>query len=354
MFRLVIFALVFGTALSANEVTTDAFGIFPTEHLGDRINWAGLRETSSGTEIVQAASEPEASILFVGPKSIVAGIEPGHAVAIGLDAYGNMVSGVEARFNLGFGSTVNIETRAGLAGVLFTPPPDAGVFLAGASIGGVQSARADYRVTAHLATVQPRFASTEGSILPETFGLISTEVLADVYGNTVDDGVGVTMVLNDEEGAWTYMSSVVRDGAAQNFLLSRDIAGDIDGELALGGAASDGLRLQINELSITDVGEILIWEEEAIQAIHLRIGPMATANGYLVPDGTAGSVEIAANDGLTAQAEGWVLDGYMAFVVLLDPKGGPFAITLSLSGNVVSQQVELSRPSEQTILRGAE
>ena len=258
MIRLSLLLGLLAGAVAAQEVTTDAFGILPTAHLGDRHHWAGLRQTSTGGVFVQSAGPTDAAILFVGPKSIVAGQEPGHAVAFGLDVHGNMVDGVPVQFVLGFGTPVEVITESGIADVLFTPPPRAGVLLAGADLGGVQSARADYRVAADLATVRPRFDTDEAPSVPETFGIISTEPLIDVYGNSVDDGVGLNVILSDEAGNATFLPAVTRNGSASSVLLARDLSGDVTGALALAGTGTDGLTFVIEDMVVEDAGSFLI------------------------------------------------------------------------------------------------
>lgn len=354
MIRLMLILTLMAGASAAQEVTTDAFGIFPSDNLGDRENWAGLRVSLAEGATVQEAGPPSAAILFVGPKSIVAGREPGHAVAIGLDVHGNMVSGVQTQFVLGYGTTIDVTTRDGIADVLFTPPPRSGNYLAGARVGDVQTARADYRVTADLASMAPRFATEEESVLPETFGRISTEPLIDGYGNIVDDGVGLNVILEDESGRATHLPSVARDGVARSVLLARELSGEVAGELALAGASAEGLTFAVDAMIIMDAGQILIWEESTIDAIHLRVGPMGTGSGYLVPDGTAGSVDVTTADGASQRAEGWVLDGYLSFLLPLTPDSGPFDVSLAIVGNQLQRQVGLSRPPEDLNIRGAE
>ncbi|MBT8410253.1 MAG: hypothetical protein KJP02_00460, partial [Octadecabacter sp.] len=339
---------------TAQEFTSDAFGIVPTSELGDRANWAGVRQSSQGGETVQDARPTDAVILFVGPKSIVAGGEPGHAVALGLDVHGNMISGAQAEVQLGYGPLVNAETVDGIADVLFTPPPTAGAFLAGAQIDGVQSARADYRVTADLATVLPRFAATDLRVLSETFGQIETAPLTDAYGNSVDDGVGVGFALTDDTGATTFLPSVVRDGAARSVLLARDLSSSNTGRLALVGSASGGLNITVDDMIVEDAGTFVVWAEPAIDSVRIRLGPLATSNGYLMPDGASAEVDVVAPDGTRRSAQGWVLDGYVTIGLLLSPDAGPFDVSLTVAGTQVNRRVDLSPPPENLTIRGAE
>ncbi|WP_400082977.1 hypothetical protein [Yoonia sp. R78084] len=348
-------ALMLTTQMAvAQDFTTDAFGILPTAQLGDRANWAGLRQSPVGGDTMQNAQPADAVIFFVGPKSIVAGGEPGHAVALGLDAYGNMVSEVQAEVRLGYGPIITGNTRDGIANVLFTPPPQAGMLLAGAEIDGVQSARADYRVTADLATVLPSFAEREMRVLSETFGEIKTAPLMDAYGNSVDDGVGVSFVLTDETGGSTYLPSVVREDAARSVVLARDLAGSHNGQLALAGTSAGGLNLTVDDVLIEDAGTFVVWAEPAIDAVQIRLGPLATPNGYLVPDGTAAQVDMVASDGTRRSAQGWVLDGFVTFGLLLSPLAAPFDVSLTIAGSIVNRTVDLSPPPANLTIRGAE
>lgn len=354
MIRLFFALLLTAQTASAQDFTTDAFGILPTAQLGDRENWAGLQQSSNGGETLRTAGRTEAVILFVGPKSIVAGREPGHAVALGLDVHGNMVSGTQADVQLGYGPMIPVDTLDGIAGVLFTPPPQSGAFLAGVEIDGVQSARADYRVSADLATVLPQFANSEMSVLSETFGVIETAPLTDAYGNSVDDGVGVSIVLTDESDTTTFVPSVVRDGAARSVLLVRDMAGTNTGQLALAGTGSGGLGIVVDDMVIEDAGAFVFWAEPAINAVRIRLGPLATSKGYLVPDGIAAQVDVVAADGTGSSAQGWVLDGYVTIGLLLSPDAGPFEVSLTVGKTQVDRRVDLSPPPENLTIRGAE
>ena len=121
MIPLLLMLSLLATGASAQDVTADAFGVFPSSQLEGRGKWAGYRATSGGEVLVQGAGDADAAVLFVGPKSIVAGIEPGHAVALVLDVHGNMLDGVSTDFELGFGDTIKVETRLGIASHLFQP-----------------------------------------------------------------------------------------------------------------------------------------------------------------------------------------------------------------------------------------
>ena len=354
MIRLMICLLFCAAAVNAQEYTTDAFGILPTADIGLRENWAGLRQSDDGQQSLQTADEPDATIVFVGPKSIVAGVEPGHAVAIGLDRYGNMVDGAATQFVLGFGGPATTRTTQGIADLLFTPPPKAGSFLAGATIGAIQSARADYRVTANLATVTPRFVQPDGAQLPETFGVITTAPLTDTYGNTVDDGVGLSTILKDSDGTLSFLPSVVRDATGQSTLLSRDIAGRITGRMSLSGTTADGLAFDISALDVSADSAIVMWEAPTIAAVNLRLGPLSTSSGFLVPDGISGVVQVTASDGHNNVAQGWVLDGYLSFVVPFSAQLAPFDVTLSLAGQTLQRVVDLSPQPQNLSIRGAE
>ena len=353
MIRLLIPFLLWANLGHAQGITTDAFGVVPTDQLRQRENWAGLRVFSDGGAVVQPAAAPDAAIVFAGPKSIVAGAEDGHVAVIGMDVYGNMVDGAATRFELGFGATRAATSTEGIAHLRFRPPPQAGVLLAGATIGGVQSARADYRVTAQLATVQPAMVPNGQTILPETFAALATQPLTDAYGNIVDDGVGLNMLMRAPDGTTTLLPAVVRDAAAHSTLLARDVAGPLQGHAVLAGRESDDFALALEALTLADVGVFHIWPAESIDAVRLRLGPLQTNRGYLVTDGTKGQVFVTSANGDKAQASGWVLDGYLQFTLPLSPLSGPFDITLTIPGNVWSERVLIGSAPENATIRGA-
>lgn len=354
MSRVILFLILLAFPLRAQELSTDAFGIFPSAQMGERANWAGYRETSDGSMHFQQPREADAAILFVGPKSIIAGIEPGHAVALALDAHGNMLDGVATEFSLGFGDEVEVETQFGIASHLFRPPPVAQGYLAGATIADVQSARADYRVTAHLATVQLWPLPNADPLLQENFGSIATERLSDAYGNVVEDGVGLSILLDQPNGAKTLLSSVVRDGAARATILSRDIAGPVTGQLALAGNQAGGIRMRVDQLLITDPGNLLIWPQPDIDAINLHIGPIQTNRGYVVPDGTSVEVKVAGSSSQVAAAEGWALDGHVSFILPLSASAEPFKVSLMVLGSAFEAILPVSKPPRDLVVRGAE
>ena len=93
MIRAFLIFCLFASAAYAQNVTTDAFGVLPSSELESRRDWAGYRATSGGEVVIQSAQNADAALLFVGPKSIVAGVEPGHAATLVLDAFGNIVDG---------------------------------------------------------------------------------------------------------------------------------------------------------------------------------------------------------------------------------------------------------------------
>ncbi len=72
----------------AQDHASDAFGIVPLSELSEvRAAWSGLR---TGADTGVQPPEPAEKILFLlGPKSLVAGKEQGHAVALILDRRGN-------------------------------------------------------------------------------------------------------------------------------------------------------------------------------------------------------------------------------------------------------------------------
>lgn len=351
----IVFCLMLGvSSAQAGDYTADAFGVVPTDRLGTRAGWAGVQTGPDASSKVQPAGPAAAALLFVGPKSIVAGIEDGHAVAVGLDALGNLVDGADARFELGFGAPAVTQASHGIADILFRPPVTAKGWLAGAEIDGVQTARADYRVTSYLATVQPGMSLAPGRVLPDSLASLSSILMMDRFGNTVEDGVGLTLLLEGESGATSFLVPVTRDGVARATLMSRSLSGDLQGRLALAGNEVAGTAIEIERMQVDSLGAPVVWPVPEIAAVQLRIGPLETADGYLVPDGTQGKVVMSNAEGEQHAATGWVLDGHLLFAFPVSPDSGPFDVAFEIAETRLTQRIGVTAPPGNLIIRGAE
>jgi hypothetical protein len=309
---------------------TDGFGILPAQHVSEaRNSWAGT-QTQDGLPTTVAPQVPETVLFFVGPKSVVAGTEDSHAVAIVLDPFGNLVAdGQYVSFVLGLAAVDNLATTNGIADTLFRPEPVSGMYTAGASTASRQSPRAIFRVTTDLSQVSPKLEKTGNGASIETLTTLRSFRLEDAFGNTVEDGVASSIVISHEDASHSLLSPVVLGGRASTMFLTRDIAAM--GSVLLVVGANTSLPSPQSLRTIGSLGEtdVRLWPIEDLDATLLNAGPFMTDQGHLLVDGAAVSVEIRAASGASAIQNGWVRDGYFDALVPLSPTDETYTVTTS-------------------------
>jgi hypothetical protein len=317
--------LAAGPVVAAEPLVVDAFGLVPLAALSqDRAAWAGQRLVD-GTEEVVAPEAPENVSIFVGPKSLVAGSDLGHAVALVLDRHGNLVEdGLAARFVLG-GEPFDTTTRDGIADVLFRPSTTAATYVAGAEVAGRQSTRASFRVTADIASLGPVVVTQASDATRETMLELTSGPLTDRYGNLAEDGTLSTILISGP-GEATMIAAQVRDARVRGELLLRDTGGGrLNATIASRTDPSGAVTLA--PLSHAGPVEVALWPLPEIGALGLRVGPIPTTDGHLLPDGAPLSVEVSAS-GAAHRVRGWVRDVVFEAVLPLDPATGLFTIVV--------------------------
>lgn len=331
------------TGARAEGFVSDGFGLVPADALSpERAAWAGLR-SGPGSRAVVAPQRPETVLIFVGPKSLVAGRDDGQAVALVLDTDGNLVrDGIPADFSLGDKRMNDPATRHGIAEVRFRPEPVAGQFAAGARVEGRQSTRAGFRVAADLSSVVPEMAAPEAPLEPETVTSLATDRLADRFGNVVEDGAGATMHLTHADGSVTVLTPVVLDGRAEADILTRDLPGGGSLAAMLGAAVSRAVPVGFGPLGSVAPSLVDVRTVPEIGAVSLRVGPVLTDAGYLLNDGAPVRVEVVGTSGKGVAAEGWILDGYFEALLHLDAAEGPFTVTLTTALGTETLRAEVS------------
>lgn len=343
----IAFLIVLTSASAGAETVSDAFGILPASALSEqRAAWAGSREGREPD--LGVPDKASAILLFIGPKSLVAGKDYGHAVALAFDQHGNLAQQGDANFRLPEISR-SAPLADGIAEILFMPEPTAGTFTGGASIGGFQSARALYRVVADVDSVWPTLIETD-ALVSENYSVLSTDDLVDQYGNPVEDGVGTMFLLKHADGTTSQMSPTIREASAEATFLVRDVSS--------GGALEASLGIN-SEISLFDYEEITLeepigmrlWTDESLNATAFRIGPIGTSEGHLLNDGVPVTLTISA-EGASLQETGWIQDGYFASTTPLPPSFDQAELKLSTPFGKVTQFVPLSDAPEK--VRGAE
>lgn len=300
----------------AGQFVSDAFGLVPAAGSPDdrRSRWSGwVGDDRTGS--LRQPGEPDTVLFVLGPKSLVAGKDRGHAAAIVLDDAGNLVDD-ETTVTLTIdGKPVYAATRAGIADHLFLPAPRAGEILAGATVGGQQSSREMVRVVPDTGSLVPLLGTLPESVLAEAFFEIPTGRMTDRFGNLADDGVAVSILLDHGAVGHSLATATVIDGDAAVRFLSRDIGGQTRVVAWLGANASQPGTLGVELAEPLATPELIGEELPSIGSVRLTVGPFLTAYGYTLTDGANVTLHARSRSGRLEEAAGWVRDGH--FVCLL-------------------------------------
>ena len=329
MIRLIAFILCVTPPVYAQSTFSDAFGIMPSVNVSDtRRSWAGMQSQDS-TQVAVPAGAADTVLLFVGPKSITAGMEDAHAVALGLDRFGNLVANDSAA-RIIVGSTIlpSLATHNGIAHVLFRPAPISGTFPAGATIGNRQSQRVIFRVTSDLSQLTPTLEELGEGTPIETLAGIHSPVLQDTWGNIVEDGIAANIFIAHEDGTHTLLTTAILGGQISAQLLTRDIASEGVVTTNIGALTSPPILLSLKNIQALGPTNAQVWAVPEIDAIHLRAGPFMTDQGHLLIDGALVTITVRTHAGQLREQSGWIKDGYFNTLVALTPGGKPLEVTI--------------------------
>ncbi|MCU0826162.1 MAG: hypothetical protein MUE52_01850 [Tabrizicola sp.] len=290
----------------ADPLVSDAFGLFdPSRTAPERHAWAGWRETGRPV----APDAPDVLVIFAGPKSMVAGKDPGHVVGIVLDRFGNLVADGTPALATVAGTPTPIVTRGGIAELLVSPQTLAGELPVGLGAGARQSPKAILGVTADIASIQPRIEGPLPLAQAEAEFTFHTEPMTDRFGNPAPDGTALTSILRHANGSF----SLAQTSALQNRALARFIARDIPGAatavLTLGNRTSADLPLVIAAPRAVGFPVLEAIDLPRIAAVRLTVGPFLTSDGYALADGAQVVVEAGLPHGETVRETAWVVDG---------------------------------------------
>ncbi|WP_103255624.1 hypothetical protein [Tabrizicola aquatica] len=312
-----------GTAASQTLIA-DAFGLYDPTSAPGRQSWAGW--TSAG---LVAAAGPDRVLILAGPKSLVAGKDPGHVVALVLDRHGNLVAdGTPASVTVD-GTPFPTPTRGGIADLLVPPMTRAGEVFAGATAGDRQSPKAMLGVTADLASVAPALEKVQSNVTGETFFEIASAKLTDRFGNPLPEGTAASVILQHEDGSHSVAYGLALQDRIGARFIARDIAGPATAQLALGSRTSDETGLAI--LAPQPVGRpnLEVTALPLVAAVDVRLGPFLTTDGYTLNDGAPVTLALALGDGTTITEAGWIRDGEVSLTLPIAPGTGVTAVTLT-------------------------
>jgi hypothetical protein len=320
---------------------SDAFGLVPQErYTGSlREDWAGRLEILTGAQLSPAWSHADRVanklLFFVGPKSARAGEDRVHGVALAVDEAGNLVpDGLTTRFQPGSGSRRSAKTSGGIAEILFRPPVQAGMYHAGAMLGGVQSARADYRVVPDLDSVDLVLGGTGRVLHQETLDRLVSQPIADRFGNPVEAGVTVGLLLSHADGAVSRLEGVTTGNAASLPILVRGLASDVSARLSLGPVLSPSVPFDLRKVTLKSAPPVVWSDLPEIGGMRVRAGPFVTNAGHLLNDGSAVTLSLQFSDGSTKTAQGWIKDGTFEAIVAAGPDLLPAQVRIEAGDSV--------------------
>lgn len=336
----------------AQDPVTDAFGVFvPTEDLGDRKGWSGLQVQTGdfGTRYSRVApGEVDRIEAFNGPKSLVAGRDKGHFVVIATDALGNAVrDGTAITYRMGSAEDGRATTRNGIAAHWYDPGETAGLFHAGAFVGGVQSARTEYRVVPDLSRV---FISAEvqANLLPDGIARIYGAPMTDAMNNTVSDGTALQLALRSQGDALSIVPASVLLGQAVSRFHTLGMPVRQDGLWTMGQTQSAAFPVTVDPLVLSGVLRVTARDLPELEALSVVVGPFLSEAGYHLNDGTLVDLDVTRNRVVSSSHQGWLDAGYAAFV--LPVQAADLPVDLTVEGRFGRQTVTVS--SDDLIAEG--
>lgn len=306
-------ALLLAAPAAAEPLVSDAFGLYDPTTAKDRAAWSGL--TSVG---VIGPGAPDRIAIFAGPKSLVAGKDPGHVVAILLDRAGNLVAdGTAATLTIA-GTRHSVTTDQGIAHIVVPPATRAGDLFVGAEAGDRQSPRAMLSIVADLRSVRPQVASPLPTPLGETLFEITSAPLADRFGNPAPDGTGATVLLTHADGRHSLAFGQSLGDRLLAHLIARDIPGAAQATLTIGSHSSAVVPLTITAPKPAGRPALMLEPLPAIAALRMTLGPFLTADGYALIDGAEVSLTVRNADGTSYTDSAYTQDGSISLLLPLD------------------------------------
>lgn len=292
---------------SADGFVSDAFGLFdPGRTAPERRDWS-------------EAGPPDRLVIFAGPKSLVAGKDPGHVVAIVVDRSGNLVAdGAPAKVTVA-GEETATETRGGIADLLVAPRTRAGELYVGVSAGTRQSPKAMLGVTADLGSIHPEVAGPLSGVASDAEFEVASAPLADRFGNPVPDGTAVTTVLRHADGSYSLAQGIALQDRALARFIARDIPGPTEVTVTLGARGSAAVPTVVSAPEPEGTPALELEDMPEIAAFRLTLGPFLTKDGYALADGAKVSVTVVPETGAGVAGTAWVVDGEVSLLLPLAP-----------------------------------
>ena len=312
-------ALLLAAPAGAGPLVSDAFGLFDPATDPDRAVWSGW--TSAGPV---APGAPDRIVIHAGPKSLVAGKDRGHVVAVIVDRAGNLVADETRATITVAGARHDTRTARGVAHRLLPPDAQARELFVGATVGDRQSPRAMLQVVADVGSIRPEIAAPLPDVQAETLFQIASSPLTDRFGNPVPDGVGASILVSHADGSHSLAFGPTLSDRVQARLIARDISGPAEAVLTLGAHGSAPIPLAITPPVAAGRPPVVITRLPALAALRVTLGPFLTTDGYTLADGAGVTLSARLADGTILTDSAFAQDGSVS---LLLPLSDPGAVT---------------------------
>lgn len=311
---------------AAEPFQSDAFGLFdPATTAAERREWSGWAERGGSV----LPEEADRLVIFAGPKSMVAGKDPGHVVAVAMDRHGNLVADGTASQVTIAGDMTATTTHGGIADLLVTPRTLATNLFVGVSVGARQSPKAMLSVTADIASIRPQLTTPPPDVQSDSEFALSTRPLTDRFGNEAPDGTGVTTILQHTDGSFSLAHGLVLQDRPTTRFIARDIPGVAVAAMTLGRQTATPLGLLVQSPQAAGLLDLELEPAPEIAATRLRLGPFLTTAGYALSDGVQVDVTAQLGSGQSHTETAWVIDGEVSLLFPFPPTADLRALTVS-------------------------
>lgn len=313
-------------------------GVASFEIDGKLLQHAGLYQlvariegsTSEPHQVQVWPDEPVDPVVpLVGPRTIIAdGADITMTVVTPIDQFGNPVANgtavdIEVLRPNGDRSTEREQVERGIAATILTATTETGRVTISATSG---QAEGPNNVVDQVAGSPAPF-SVEADLrnpLADDFTLhqVQTSELRDQFGNLLPDGVAVVFVVQSTQGT-SFVHASVQGGIARAAIQAPDRASELTLVARVSGAQSAPTILRF-EPAVDVVVAVLSASDDSVT---LTIGPVLTARGGYVPDGT--------------------------IALISDPESGEILRSIALRGGTAVLDIEMPSRSLDVAVLGA-
>jgi len=225
---------------------------------------------------------------FVGPRTIIAdGSDFTMVVISPVDQFGNAAPD---------GTSVDVDvlrpngerepstpvTRGGLAALLLGSTTETGRVTVSSSVGDADGPSSSVDQVAGVPAAFVVQADSRNALADGfTLHAVETSQLRDQFGNVFPDGVKVVFVVQNDSGT-SLIQSTVQGGVARAQIEAPEQASEIQVLARVNGVASAPLTMGFEPA----VSQIPLTQKATSDRTLIEIGPVLTARGGYVPDGT--------------------------------------------------------------------